>query len=168
MRTRQRDRPGPDAPWHQIRPRLWMGGHDWTDPAGEPRPAVVTDEFDLVISLFTRDGHGPGPGVEHLVFEIPDDTLLAAQIDGVRRLGAIAADAVRQGRETLVRCHVGYNRSGLVVAQALIDLDLGLGTEDAIALIRERRSPRALNNEVFVAYLDSGLEIASLLSGLRA
>jgi protein-tyrosine phosphatase len=167
MRTRQkeRDRPGPDAPWHEIRPFLWMGGHDWIDPAGDLRPAIVTDQFDLVISLFTRDGHGPDPGVEHLIFEIPDATLVPIQIDGARRLGAIAVDAVRQQRNTLIRCHSGYNRSGLVVAQAL--MDLGLNATDAIALIRRRRSPQALNNETFVAYLTSGLDIASLLTSLE-
>jgi protein-tyrosine phosphatase len=142
-----------------------MGGHDWIDPAGDLRPAVVTGEFELVISLFTRDGHGPDPGVEHVVFEIPDAELVAVQLDGARRLGAIAADAVRRRRSTLVRCHSGYNRSGLVVAQALIDL--GMNPQDAIAQIRAQRSPRALNNELFVAYLDTGLEIASLLTGLR-
>jgi hypothetical protein len=165
-RTRERDRPGPGAPWHEIRPHLWMGGHDWTGPAGDPRPAVVTTEFDLVISLFTRDGHGPDPGVEHIVFAIPDAELTSVQLDGVRGLGAIAADAVRHRRATLVRCHAGCNRSGLVVAQALIDL--GMTARDAIALILARRSPRALNNELFVAYLDTGLDIASLLTGLQA
>jgi protein-tyrosine phosphatase len=141
-----------------------MGGHDWIDPAGELRPAIVTDEFELVISLFTRDGHGPDPGVEHVVFEIPDAELVPVQLDGAHRLGAIAADAVQQRRTTLVRCHSGYNRSALVVAQALIDL--GMSTQDAITLIRARRSPLVLNNELFVAYLDTGLDIAALLTGL--
>lgn len=163
-RLREGDRPGPGPPWHEIRPYLWMGGHDWIDPAGELRPAIVTDEFDLVISLFTRHGHGPDPGVEHVVFEIPDAELVPDQLDGARRVGAIAADAVQQRRTTLVRCHSGYNRSGLVVAQALIDL--GMRTQDAITLIRARRSPLVLNNELFVAYLDTGLDIAALLTGL--
>jgi protein-tyrosine phosphatase len=158
MRTRHKDpdRPGPIAPWHQIRPFLWMGGHGWTDSAGEARAAVVTNEFDLVISLFTRDGHGPDRGVEHVILEIPDAPLVAEQIDGARRLGAIAADAVRQRRNTLVRCRSGMNRSGLVVGQALIDL--GLTAPKAITLIRRRRSRGALNNEVFVAYLNRGLD----------
>jgi protein-tyrosine phosphatase len=68
------------------------------------------------------------------------------------------------GRSTLVRCHAGLNRSGLVVAQALVEL--GLGVPEAIALIRQRRSPWALNNELFVRYLESGLPTARLLTGL--
>jgi protein-tyrosine phosphatase len=64
----------------------------------------------------------------------------------------------------LVRCHVGYNRSGLVVAQALVEL--GHDSGSAVALVRQRRSPRALNNEVFVAYLRAGLDVAYLLAEL--
>jgi protein-tyrosine phosphatase len=141
-----------------------MGGHDWTDAAGQPRSAVVTDQFGLVISLFTRAGHGPDPGVEHCVAEIPDGPLSADQIDQVRQLATKTADAVRQQRTTLVRCHAGYNRSGLVVAQALIEL--GHDSSGAIALIRRRRSPWALHNAAFVAYLDAGLAAAHLLTGL--
>ncbi|MEV6731202.1 MULTISPECIES: hypothetical protein [unclassified Streptomyces] len=81
-RTRQkdRDRPGPQSPWDEVVPGLWMGGHYWTDPAGELRPVVVGSEFDLVISLYARSGHGPGPHVEHLVAEIPDGPLTAAEL----------------------------------------------------------------------------------------
>jgi protein-tyrosine phosphatase len=143
-----------------------MGGHDWTDAAGQPRSAVVTDQFGLVISLYTRAGCGPDPGVEHRVAEIPDGPLLPDQIDDGRRLAVVAADAVRHGRITLVRCHWGDNRSGLVVAATLIEL--GLDSAAAVALIRQRRSPRALNNPVFVDYLDTGLDVAYLLAGLES
>lgn len=158
MKSRHQDRDVPGAPWNEITPHLWMGGHYWGDASGREQPVVVTNQFDLVISLFTRDGHGPDPGVEHRVVEIPDGPLLAGQIDQVRRLAVTAADAVRQRRTTLVRCHVGYNRSGLVVAQALVEL--GHDSGSAVALVRQRRSPRALNNEVFVAYLRAGLDVA--------
>jgi hypothetical protein len=82
VRTRQNDRDvsPPGAPWNEIAPGLWMGGHYWTDSAGEPRTAVVTDEFDLVISLYTRPGHGLAAGVEHRVAEMPDAALTAFQI----------------------------------------------------------------------------------------
>lgn len=166
VKTREKDRdiPGPGSPWNEIRPRLWMGGHQWTDTSGQPQLAVVTNQFDLVISLYTRGGYGPDPGVEHRVAEITDGPLSPGQIDQVRRLAVIAADAVRAGRTTLVRCHAGYNRSGLVVAQTLIEL--GHSSGDAVTLIRQRRAPRALNNEEFVAYLDAGLDVAYLLTGL--
>jgi hypothetical protein len=123
-RTRQRDGdfPGPQAPWDEIVPGLWMGGHSWTDPSGELQPVVVGGEFDLVVSLFTRPGHGPRHGVAHLVAEMPDGPLTPSQIGAVQDLAKAAAQAVSRGRTTLVRCHSGYNRSGLVVAQALVNL----------------------------------------------
>ncbi|WP_329594790.1 hypothetical protein OG298_38280 [Streptomyces sp. NBC_01005] len=61
-------------------------------------------------------------------------------------------------------CNAGYNRSGLVVAQILIEL--GRPAKTAIQLIRERRSPWALNNQMFEEYLTTGLDVASLPVGL--
>jgi hypothetical protein len=141
-----------------------MGGHYWTDSAGEWRPVVVRDEFDLVVSPFARSGHGPGPRTEHLVAEVPDGPLAPVQIALVQQAARAVAAALREGRSTLVRCHSGYNRSGLVAAQALIEL--GRSPDQAIGLIRRGRSPWALNNEVFVDYLTAGLDLARLLTGL--
>jgi protein-tyrosine phosphatase len=162
VKTRQRDRdnPPPESRWDEIRPGLWMGGHV---RAGE-EPVVVGREFDLVLSLYQREGHGPPPGVEHHFAEMPDGPLTEAQIAEAERFAVLAAEAVRAGRSTLVRCHAGLNRSGLVVAQTLVEL--GLGVPEAIALVRQRRSPWALHNELFVQYLESGLPTARLLVGL--
>ncbi|MFB6888914.1 protein phosphatase [Kitasatospora sp. NPDC056327] len=167
MKTRQRDRgaPEPQAPWNEVRPRLWQGGHFWAGPDGEVQTAVVGAEFDLVISLFTRPGHGPHPGVDHLISEIPDGPLTAEQLHSVQQLAVTAAEVVRNDRTVLVRCHSGYNRSGLVVAQTLIEL--GQDPATAIALIRHSRSPWALNNQTFEQYLSTGLDVAYLLAGLE-
>ncbi|MGW0394543.1 protein-tyrosine phosphatase family protein [Streptomyces sp. NPDC003042] len=161
-RQKRRDIPGPQAPWDEVAPGLWMGGHYWTDPAGELLPAVAVDEFDLVISLYTRPGHGPAPRAEHLVAEMPDATLSAGQLRTVQRLARAAALALDEGLITLVRCYAGYNRSGLVVAQCLVER--GLTPDEAIALVRRRRSPWALHNEVFTSYLATGLDAAALLA----
>ncbi|MEU3405173.1 protein phosphatase [Streptomyces sp. NPDC006670] len=167
MKTRREDGGEPLAgePWNEVRPGLWMGGHVWADRTGEVRAAVVDREFDLVISLFTRVGHGPDPSVRHLVRMLPDAPLTAGQIDAVQELARTATDAVRTGRTVLVRCHSGYNRSGLVVAESLIGQ--GLEPAAAIELVRRRRSPRALNNRIFEEYLTTGLDVARLLSGLE-
>jgi protein-tyrosine phosphatase len=162
VKTRQKDRDNrpPESAWNEIRPGLWMGGHV---RAGE-EPVVVGREFDLVLSLYQRERHGPPPGVEHHFAEMPDGPLSEAQIAEVERFALLAAEAVRAGRSTLVRCHAGLNRSGLVVVQTLVEL--GLGVPEAIALVRQRRSPWALHNELFVQYLESGLPTARLLVGL--
>ncbi|GAA4763794.1 MULTISPECIES: protein phosphatase [Streptomyces] len=166
MRTRRRegDVPEPRTRWDEITTGLWMGGHVWSDGVLAHQDVVVGREFDLVISLWTRSGHGPAGGVEHRVAPIPDDWLTAGEIDTVRRLAVVAADAVRDGRRVLARCYSGYNRSGLVVAQTLIELGHDGGS--AIDRVRLRRSPWALHNPAFEQYLLTGLDVASLLSGL--
>ncbi|MGW7286858.1 protein-tyrosine phosphatase family protein [Streptomyces sp. NPDC054847] len=167
MRTRRRegDVPEPRSRWDEITTGLWVGGHVWADTAGRHQDVVVADEFDVVISLYTREGHGPDEGVEHHVVPIPDDWLTADEIDRVRRVALTAADAVRAGRRVLVRCYSGYNRAGLVAAQTL--MELGHDAEGAIDRVRLRRSPWALHNAAFEQYLLTGLDIASLLSRLE-
>jgi len=145
----------PDAPWHEIRPHLWMGGHQWLDPAGQLRDAVVRGEFDLVVTLIDQAGHGPPPGVEHHVLAIPDGPLTDTQLVAVGEVAARVAAGVSARRTTLVRCRVGFNRSGLVVALALVAL--GIDTAAAVELVRRRRSARALNNDLFVQYLHTRL-----------
>ncbi|WP_431728629.1 protein-tyrosine phosphatase family protein [Verrucosispora sp. TAA-831] len=112
---------------------------------------VVTDEFDLVISLYRRSGSGPAEGVEHHYLNIPDGMLLPADAVRCAELASIAAAAVGAGRRTLIRCQAGYNRSGLVAALTLIRLGHTAG--EAIALIQAKRSPYALFNGHFVNHL---------------
>lgn len=165
MRTKDRGAPDASSPWDEIVPLLWMGGHYYQDPAGVREPTVVGGEFDLVISLYAREGHGPDAGVEHRCAEIPDGPLTAGQLEVVGEMAELAAWSVRGGRRVLVRCQSGYNRSGLVIAQALINL--GHSTDHAIFLIRSHRSKWALNNPLFVSYLNSRLDVARLLTGLE-
>jgi hypothetical protein len=166
MRTKYQGDPYSRAPWDEIIPGLFMGGHVYRAPSGDVLPVVVENEFDLVVSLYHRDGHGPAAGIGHHVREVPDAALTAAQLADVGELAEITAAAVRNGQKVLVRCHSGFNRSGLVVVQALGHL--GYGVDDAIFLVRYRRSKWALNNDLFVDYLTTGLDVASLLAGLTA
>ena len=164
MRVKYRGEPDPVSPWNEIVPGLFMGGHICQGPSGERIPVIVGAEFDVVISLYHRDGHGPAGPVEHHCREIPDGPLTAAQLADIRELAETAAAAVRAGRKVLVRCHFGYNRSGLVVVQVLVHL--GYQVDDAIFLVRYRRSKWALNNDLFVDYLMTGLDVARLLTDL--
>ncbi|WP_067450816.1 protein-tyrosine phosphatase family protein [Actinomadura macra] len=166
MRTRGRGAPDADAPWNEIVPGLWMGGHYYRDAGGERAPAIVTDEFDVVISLYRREGHGPAGHVEHHCADMPDALLSSDQLETVCQLAETAVGALRRGLRVLVRCQSGYNRSGLVVAQGL--MGMGYSADDAVYIIRYRRSKWALNNQVFVDYLTTGLDVARLLAGLDA
>ncbi|MFE6284541.1 dual specificity protein phosphatase family protein [Streptomyces sp. NPDC057877] len=166
MRTRgeEGEVPAPDSPWNEIVPGLWMGGHQFARAPGRLESVVVQGDFDLVQSLLRLPGHGPDPGVEHQVWPIPDGPLDGTQLAGVIRLAEAACTALDQGRRVLVRCFHGYNRSGLVVAHAL--MRRGRSAEEAVRLIRARRSPWALHNDLFVEYLRAGLPTARLLEEL--
>lgn len=145
-------------------PGLWMGGHEFRGPSGQLEFAVVRDEFDVVQTLLRLPGHGPDPGVRHQVWPIPDGPLDGTQLAGVIRLAEAACEALDEGRRVLVRCYHGYNRSGLVVGHALVRRNRS--AEQAIRLIRSRRSEWALHNELFAEYLRAGLPTARLLEEL--
>jgi protein-tyrosine phosphatase len=139
--------------WDEIVPGLFQGGHDYDElrKMSSVCPVIVTDEFDLVVSLFKRWGHGPDDGVEERRAQIPDGELNDEDMAKVTALVPRVVDALKENKKVLVRCQAGYNRSGLVVA--LVLLRLGYTADDAIALIREKRSEHALCNELFVEYI---------------
>lgn len=170
MRTKDRSRgrgehdDEPYEPRSEIVPGLWMGGHEYIDPDGMWTRAIVGEEFDAVYSLHSREGHGPADGVRHRVLEVPDGVLTAGQILAVETFAESVARDYAQGYRVLVRCRAGMNRSGLVVAAVLIQGGLTAG--DAVAMVRRRRAPGALNNENFVSYLETGLDLAAQLTAL--
>ncbi|MEU9477029.1 protein phosphatase [Streptomyces sp. NPDC048191] len=165
IRGKQPDVPAPESPWNEIVPGLWMGGHEFRGRSGRPELAVVRDEFDVVQTLLRLPGYGPDPGVEHHVWPIPDGPLDGTQLAGVIRLARAANEALDAGRRVLVRCYHGYNRSGLVVAHALVQRGRA-SPDEVIQLIRARRSAWALHNELFVEYLRAGLSTVRLLEEL--
>ncbi|MER7278357.1 dual specificity protein phosphatase family protein [Dactylosporangium sp. NPDC000244] len=145
-----------DRPWSEIRPGLFMGGHDYFSTEGRVENVVVADEFDLVLSLYERYGCGPAVGVQRRYARVPDGILNADDMAAVLRFADLGAEAIRDGRRVLSRCQAGYNRSGLLTAFIL--LRLGMGAGEAITLIRERRSPYALCNQHFVELIHEEAE----------
>jgi hypothetical protein len=137
-----------DRQWSEIRPGLFIGGHDYFSPEGRVENVVVEDEFDLVLSLYERYGCGPSIGVERRYARVPDGILNANDLATVRRFADIGAEAISNRRTVLCRCQAGYNRSGLLAAFIL--LRHGVTAANAVEVIRERRSPFALCNEHFV------------------
>ncbi|WP_066360006.1 protein-tyrosine phosphatase family protein [Herbidospora mongoliensis] len=147
--------PYAEEPWHEIIPGLFMGGHFRDGLSEGLLPVVVADEFDVVVSMIRLDGHGPSGSIPHHVCHVPDGRLTSVEVGTVVTMAGFAAEAIRSDLRVLVRCRAGYNRSGLVVAQTL--LLLGYALDDAIDLIRSRRSLFALHNSHFVEYLTTGL-----------
>ena len=74
----------------------------------------------------------------------------------VPELAAFIASLVTSGRRVLVHCTEGLNRSGVVVARAL--MDMGMTAGEAIDLVRAKRGPSvdgfpALSNPAFEEWL---------------
>lgn len=69
-----------------------------------------------------------------------------------REAAAWVAARAASGRRVLSSCRSGLNRSGLVTALAVMRLS-GLPPAEAVALVRERRSPHALNNAMFERFV---------------
>jgi protein-tyrosine phosphatase len=95
----------------------------------------------------------PVPG-NHLYVHFPIED--GDEVDpATREVARLVAGLVEAEKRVLVHCVQGLNRSGLVVARAL--MYLGHGAAEAIALVRLRRGLDegfpALGNERFVAWL---------------
>ena len=73
-----------------------------------------------------------------------------------RELASFIATLVGSGRRVLVHCTEGLNRSGVVIARAL--MEMGRSAAEAIELVRRQRGRTAdgfpaLGNEAFVDWL---------------
>jgi hypothetical protein len=125
----------------EIVPNLWQGGY----------PGSWLHDFEAVVNM-TPDLCPEIPGftgvyVQHAmndVDELPDMDALGSIVDFV-------VSSVGAGRKTLVHCHAGLNRSGLVVALALVKM--GRKPVDAIALQRSARDSFVLCNRTFERYV---------------
>jgi dual specificity protein phosphatase-like protein len=76
----------------------------------------------------------------------------------VRDVAAFIASLVGSGRKVLVHCTEGLNRSGVVIARAL--MEMGRSAPEAIELVRRGRGPSVdgfpgLGNQAFTAWLDA-------------
>lgn len=123
---------------------LYQGGY----AEGYPPPALPGD-FVRVVSLYPWGQYTVGPNTELVEYEMYD----AGEIPAEKSIFE-AANLVREGMErgkTIVHCQAGLNRSGLVAATALI-LD-GMKPQEAIDLLRKKRSPLVLCNHYFEEWL---------------
>lgn len=126
--------------YSQIDGNLWMSGC----PVGS-----VPEHFKFVVNLFPW---GRYTVHEHQVVtqaqlfdsaQIPDEGVLLALARYVNEARKVAP--------TLVHCQAGLNRSGLVVALALVES--GKFADEAIRIVREKRCSAVLCNKAFERWL---------------
>lgn len=137
---------------HEVVPGLWQG--DW------PYPSDLTP-FDVLVSM-TAEGVPPTPsvrpGFQHIVAGIHDAEM--DQPDLVRDTAQEVARLHARGHTVLVHCAQGLNRSGVVVARAL--MFEGWSAKGAIGAVREARGPWALCNHHFVDWLYAEAEATTM------
>lgn len=129
---------------HRIASNLWMGDHHAASIRGcAPFDLVVLAAREYQPLLPCKTAHAPLYDSKPSLQEVQTALRAAREVNAARAAG----------REVLVSCWMGLNRSGLIVALALI-LD-GMTAEQAIATIRQARKTaiQPLNNQHFVGLL---------------
>ena len=123
-----------------IEGNLWMGG---CPVRSAPR------EFKYIVSLYPWETYTLSESQVRTEVRMQD--VLA--VPNEEQLYALArcVNIYKQQGTTLVHCQAGLNRSGLISALALIEE--GMKAADAISLLRVKRSPAVLCNQIFERWL---------------
>lgn len=134
---------------HKITDRLFQGGFP---PPGDRLSNAGLDV--LVLAAAEHQDASLYPRVTVICAPGDDDTRrhrLDQFIDGWRSAATQVVEHVKAGRNVLVTCMAGQNRSGLITALVLRELTGWSGSRLVNHI--SRRRPFALNNSTFVDYL---------------
>ena len=146
----------PENTWDEVKPGLWLGGtddeHDLRLQAryGSDLPPITPEEFQTVVTMYAWAMPADW-FVKELRYGIYDGDMSDFDTADLHELVSTAHRDWKAGKKVLVRCQAGMNRSALMVA--LILMRDRMHVDDAVALIRKKRSAYALDNSCFVEYL---------------
>lgn len=127
-----------------VEGEFWQGGCPDYDSVDLP------DGFDFVLSLYPWGApYGLPEGCEREVVKAYDS--LGQDPAFALSLAKGLNDRLDAGQTCLVHCQAGLNRSGLIAATTLIER--GATPDEAISLLRAKRSPLVLCNETFENWL---------------
>lgn len=148
----------PKELWSEILPGLFQGGtSDWDtcfEVRKSKRPAITIEDFDTVITAYSWANPCDWE-VKELRYGYYDsdtaDWYKEVDFDTIYQLVDIAYADWKKGLRVLSRCQAGLNRSS--VFTTLILMKDGYTAQEAIDLIREKRSGWALFNKNFMKWL---------------
>ena len=148
----------PSELWTETVPNLWQGGtldrwasDEWHYSAPTNSRQISKEVFDSVYTLYA-DAEPVGWFVKEVRLGFYDSAM--NDFDPETELVDIVKMAHKDwksGKRVLIRCQAGLNRSGIVMALVLIRD--GYSPEEAITVMREKRSEAVLCNRHFVDYL---------------
>ena len=133
----------PDEPYSEVIPGLFQAN-------AARSPAEMLSMFDVLIDVGGRDRWVGDPDPRYR-FHPLEDAPSIADPEMIHTVGEAIASLVLEGKHVAVNCLGGVNRSGLLIARALVEL--GYSPEEAIEAVRVARGPMALNNQRFVRFL---------------
>ena len=145
-----------DFPLHsEILPGLWVGGTDDMDTieysGNLHAPKEITKkEFDAVVTLYAW-ANPVDWMVEELRFGFYDSDVDHIDKEALDSAANFALAKWQAGKKVLIRCQAGLNRSGLTAA--LVLMQSGYTADEAITLLRDKRSKYVLCNGEFEAFL---------------
>jgi len=135
---------------HRIASKLWMGSY--------PKdPQVCDGRFGLIVLAASEHPELPFRCQGQEVLRVPlwDAKPMDDEVALARRAAQVVDKARRRGERVLVTCAQGVNRSGLIVALALV-LE-GMSADGAVALVRSQRKHPAFK-PLFNAHFVSEIE----------
>lgn len=146
---RRRKRAGGEAPIDisAIVNRLWIGG----------RPPFDRDLPDFDVLVLAAGELQPERTAFHgavLRCPIPDGVLTTHELGRAAIVARTVAEAIANGRRSLVTSSAGMNRCAFIAALALQHLT-GMSADAIVSLIRSRRHHLALNNQYFVTVVQA-------------
>jgi hypothetical protein len=133
----------PVEPYSEVVPGL-------SQASAAHSPAEMLSMFDFLFDVGGRDRWEGEPDSRYS-FHPLDDVPFIVDAEMIHEVGERIASLVREGKHVAVNCMSGVNRSGLLVARALVEL--GFTPEEAIEAVRDARGPMALSNQHFVRFL---------------
>ena len=140
----------------EILPGLWLGGTaDW-DTIDIPvvdindDREITTEKFDAVVTLYAWaqpvDWH-----VQEYRYGFYDSSDTGIDAAALESMVEFATSRWKAGKRVLIRCQAGINRSSFIMAHVL--MRDGYTAQDAIDLMRQKRSEYVLMNKAFEDYL---------------
>jgi len=141
----------PTELWSEVAKGLWIGGTADDDvDVQKTVPAIQPKHFDTVVTAYAW-ANPVDWFVKEIRFGFYDGTMTDFDPAELEDIVSMAYADWKRGKKVGIRCQAGMNRSSLICA--LVLMKDGFTAEQAIGLIREKRSKHALFNKKFVEYL---------------
>ena len=141
--------------YSEILPGLWVGGTDDMDTIEysgnlHADKAITKKDFDAVVTLYAW-ANPVDWMVEEMRFGFYDSDVEHIDREALASAVGFARSKWKSGKKVLIRCQAGLNRSGLTAA--LVLMQSGYTADEAITLLRTKRTKYVLINKEFEAFL---------------